>query len=112
VLRSLPRLVPAARPRTASAARKEDPHCRCSSPGTATGPGTAPPPRARGRCCWPASRPPHAARHGVTIQAEALLDDQHLLLLIVQAPSPQAVHQFLAFLPAPATCRYCPPAPP
>ena len=49
-----------------------------------------------------------AARHGVTIQAEALLDDQHLLLLIVQAPSPQAVHQFLAFLPGPGDLQVLP----
>lgn len=40
-----------------------------------------------------------AARCGVTIHAEALLDGEHLLLLVVQAASPQAVQRFLAFLP-------------
>jgi hypothetical protein len=42
-----------------------------------------------------------AARYGVSIQAEALLDGEHLLLLVVQAPSAQAVRRFLAFLPGP-----------
>jgi hypothetical protein len=42
-----------------------------------------------------------AARYGVTIEAEALLDGEHLLVLLVQAANPQAVQRFLAFLPAP-----------
>jgi hypothetical protein len=42
-----------------------------------------------------------AARHRVTILAEALLEDEHLLLVVVQAASPEVVHRFLAFLPGP-----------
>jgi hypothetical protein len=42
-----------------------------------------------------------AARYGVSIQAEALLEAEHLLLLVVQAPSAHAVRRFLAFLPGP-----------
>jgi hypothetical protein len=40
-----------------------------------------------------------AARYGVTIEAEALIDGEHLLLLVVQAASQEAVERFLAFLP-------------
>jgi hypothetical protein len=40
-----------------------------------------------------------AARHGVTIEAEAFIGVQHVLLLVVEAASPEAVAQFLAFLP-------------
>jgi hypothetical protein len=46
-----------------------------------------------------------AARYGVTIEAEALLDGEHLLLLVVQAASLQAVQRFLAFLPGPGHLR-------
>src|SRR5262249_58172537 len=49
-----------------------------------------------------------AARHGVTIEAEALLDGEHLLLLVVQAASQQAVERFLAFLPGPGCLRILP----
>ena len=49
-----------------------------------------------------------AARYGVTIQAEALADGEHLLLLVVQAASPQAVRQFLAFLPGPGDLQVQP----
>ena len=42
-----------------------------------------------------------AACYGVTIQAEALLEGEHTLLLVVQAASPRAVRRFLAFLPGP-----------
>lgn len=49
-----------------------------------------------------------AADYGVTIQAEALLDGEHLLLLVVQAVSPEAVRQFLAFLPSPGQLRVLP----
>jgi hypothetical protein len=49
-----------------------------------------------------------AARYGVTIQAEALIDGEHVLLLVVQAPSPQAVERFLAFLPGPGQLRVLP----
>ena len=46
-----------------------------------------------------------AARYGVTIEAEALIDAEHLLLLVVQAASPDAVERFLAFLPGPGCLR-------
>jgi hypothetical protein len=49
-----------------------------------------------------------AARYGVTIEAEALLDGEHLLLLVVEAASPQAVRRFLAFLPGPGHLRVRP----
>lgn len=49
-----------------------------------------------------------AARCGVTIQAEALLDGEHLLLLVVQAASQEAVERFLAFLPGPGDVRVLP----
>ena len=49
-----------------------------------------------------------AARHGVTIEAEALIDGEHLLLLVVQAASQQAVERFLAFLPGPGCLRVRP----
>jgi hypothetical protein len=49
-----------------------------------------------------------AARHGVTIEAEALLDHEHLLLLVVQAASPAAVRRFLAFLPGPDALQVLP----
>ena len=49
-----------------------------------------------------------AARYGVTIQAEALADGEHLLLLVVQAASPQAVRRFLAFLPGPGDLQVQP----
>jgi hypothetical protein len=42
-----------------------------------------------------------AARFGVTIEAEALMDGEHLLLLVVQAANREAVERFLAFLPGP-----------
>ena len=42
-----------------------------------------------------------AARYGVTIEAEAFIDGEHLLLLVVQAASQEAVERFLAFLPGP-----------
>jgi hypothetical protein len=42
-----------------------------------------------------------AARYGVTIEAEAFIDGEHLLLLVVQATSQEAVEHFLAFLPGP-----------
>jgi hypothetical protein len=40
----------------------------------------------------------NAGRHGVTIDAEALIDGEHRLILIVQAADVQAVERFLAFL--------------
>lgn len=43
-----------------------------------------------------------AARHGVSIEAEAFIGvqhERHVLLLVVEAASPEAVKQFLAFLP-------------
>ena len=40
----------------------------------------------------------NAARHGVTIDAEALIDGEHRLILIVQAADREAVARFLAFL--------------
>jgi hypothetical protein len=46
-----------------------------------------------------------AARYGVTIEAEALIDGEHLLLLVVQAASQKAVERFLAFLPGPGCLR-------
>ena len=46
-----------------------------------------------------------AARYGVTIQAEALVDGEHVLLLVVQAASREAVERFLAFLPGPGQLR-------
>jgi hypothetical protein len=46
-----------------------------------------------------------AARYGVTIEAEALIDGEHLLLLVVQAASQEAVERFLAFLPGPGCLR-------
>ena len=53
-----------------------------------------------------------AARYGVTIEAEALIDGEHLLLLVVQAASQEAVERFLAFFLARATCGSCRPAAP
>jgi hypothetical protein len=49
-----------------------------------------------------------AARYGVTIEAEALLDGEHLLLLVLQAPSREAVERFLAFLPGRGNLRVRP----
>ena len=49
-----------------------------------------------------------AARYGVTIEAEALIDGEHLLLLVVQAPSQQAVERFLEFLPGPGCLQVLP----
>ena len=49
-----------------------------------------------------------AARHGVTIEAEALIDGEHLLLLVVQAASQEAVERFLAFLPGLGCLRVLP----
>jgi hypothetical protein len=46
-----------------------------------------------------------AARYGVTIEAEALIEREHLLLLVVQAASQQAVERFLEFLPGPGCLR-------
>ncbi|MGH3125845.1 MAG: hypothetical protein ACRDND_33125 [Streptosporangiaceae bacterium] len=40
-----------------------------------------------------------AARYGVTIEAEAVIDGKHCLLLVVEAASRPAVERFLAFLP-------------
>jgi len=42
-----------------------------------------------------------AARHGVAIEAEAFIGEQHVLLLVVEAASLEAVGQFLALLPGP-----------
>ena len=39
-----------------------------------------------------------AAGHGVTIEAEALIDGEHRLLLVVDAASRETVERFLAFL--------------
>jgi hypothetical protein len=39
-----------------------------------------------------------AARHGVTIAAEALIDGEHRLILIVEAADSEAVGRFLGFL--------------
>src|SRR5690242_20253955 len=49
-----------------------------------------------------------AARYGVTIEAEALIDGEHLLLLVVQAASQEAVEHFLAFLPGPGYLQILP----
>lgn len=49
-----------------------------------------------------------AASYGVTIEAEALIDGEHLLLLVVQAASQEAVERFLAFLPGPGYLRVLP----
>ena len=49
-----------------------------------------------------------AARYGVTIEAEALIDGEHLLLLVVQAASQRAVERFLDFLPGPGCLRVRP----
>src|ERR1700761_8407871 len=49
-----------------------------------------------------------AARYGVTIQAEAFFEQEHLLLLVVQAATPQAVHRFLACVPGPGQLRVLP----
>jgi hypothetical protein len=54
------------------------------------------------------SRVSAAARYGVTIEAEALIDGEHLLLLVVQAASQEAVERFLAFLPGPGCLRILP----
>jgi hypothetical protein len=42
-----------------------------------------------------------AARYGVTIYAEALITGQHVLLLVVEAASREAVARFLMSLPSP-----------
>ena len=39
-----------------------------------------------------------ATRHGVTIEAEAIIDSEHRLILILDAPDGEAVQLFLAFL--------------
>jgi hypothetical protein len=49
-----------------------------------------------------------AARYGVTIEAEALFEGEHCLLLVVDAPSRQAVERFLAFLPHPGGLQVLP----
>ena len=49
-----------------------------------------------------------AARYGVTIEAEALIDGEHLLLLVVRAASQEAVERFLAFLPGPGYLQVLP----
>jgi hypothetical protein len=40
----------------------------------------------------------NAARHGVTIAAEAIIDGEHRLILIVNACDHPAVERFLGFL--------------
>lgn len=40
-----------------------------------------------------------AARYGVAIEAEAVIEGEHCLLLVVEAPSRESVERFLAFLP-------------
>jgi hypothetical protein len=49
-----------------------------------------------------------AARYGVTIEAEAFMDGEHLLLWVVQAASQEEVERFLAFLPGPGYLRVRP----
>jgi hypothetical protein len=49
-----------------------------------------------------------AARYGVTIEAEALIEGEHVLLLVVQAAGQEAVERFLAFLPGPGCLRVLP----
>jgi hypothetical protein len=49
-----------------------------------------------------------AARYGVSIEAEALIDGEHCLLLVVEAASQEAVERFLAFLPHPGGLRVLP----
>ncbi len=39
---------------------------------------------------------PNAARHGVTIHSEAVLDGQHTLYLIAEAPNQATLERFLA----------------
>ena len=48
-----------------------------------------------------------AGRSGVTIEAEAIIDGEHLLL-VVEAASQEAVERFLAFLPGPGYLRIRP----
>jgi hypothetical protein len=40
----------------------------------------------------------NAARHRVTIEAEAIIDGEHRLILILEAPDREAVQSFLTFL--------------
>jgi hypothetical protein len=49
-----------------------------------------------------------AARYGVTIEAEALPEGEHCLLLVVEAPSRQSVERFLAFLARPGDLQVLP----
>ena len=49
-----------------------------------------------------------AARYGVTIEAEAFLEAQHVLLLVVEAASPEAVAHFLSVLPRPGDLTVLP----
>ena len=50
----------------------------------------------------------NAARYGITILAEAIIDGRHHLLLILQAPHRTAVEQFLEFLTAVGTLEILP----
>jgi len=49
-----------------------------------------------------------AAGYGVTIQSEALISQEHVLLLVVEAASREAVERFLALLPSPGDLRILP----
>lgn len=40
-----------------------------------------------------------AARYGVSIEAEAVIEGEHCLMLVVEAASQQSVERFLAFMP-------------
>ena len=49
-----------------------------------------------------------AARYSVTIEAEAFIAAQHVLLLVVEAASLEAVERFLAVLPGPGDLTVLP----
>ena len=49
-----------------------------------------------------------AARYGITIEAEAFIGAQHVLLLVVEAASREAVERFLAVLPGPGDLTVLP----
>lgn len=49
-----------------------------------------------------------AARYGIAIEAEAFIGTQHVLLLVVEAVSLEAVERFLAVLPGPGDLTILP----
>jgi hypothetical protein len=56
----------------------------------------------------PGSGPLLLSRVSAAIEAEALIEGEHLLLLVVEAASQEAVERFLAFLPGPGCLRVRP----